>query len=102
MTLVQTSSLMLNKTSSEIKYREKYFISWISVFPEKRELDIGNLTVEFPIGKALEQSLQDKKQKKMKIHPFGSSTLSTCLSHKKKKEENSNIQKVWFNPTGNC
>lgn len=50
------------------------------VFPEKRELDIGNITVEFPIGKAWEQSLQDKKQENIKIHPFA--TSSTCLRHK--------------------
>lgn len=55
------------------------------VFPEKKEPDFANTTVELAIGKSWEVALQDKKEENIKIHPFVSSTSSTCLSHKQKK-----------------
>lgn len=64
------------------------------VLPEKKELDTGSITMDFPIGKALEQSLQNKEQENIKIHPFAIHTSSICLRHKEKKEENPNIQKL--------
>lgn len=61
------------------------------VLPEKEDL-------EFPIGKALEQSLQDKEQESIKVHLFASLTSSTPASATRKKGRKPQYPKAVVQP----